>query len=86
MLSELPIVGQKYKLAGWFVTLNLVCQCEAQPSLLLVGGVGAAIKCPACHAAFQLQGLQSDVESGQMRFQIGVGHAAPDVASPLVGG
>jgi hypothetical protein len=74
---NVPIVGAAYTLKGWFLTLNLVCNCEAKESLLLVGSLGAVAKCPACHAAYQLQGVASDTAANRMQFSIGVGHAAP---------
>ncbi len=80
MLNELPIIGLPYAIKGWFLTLNLVCNCDAKEPIMVVGSLGAVAKCPACNRVFQVQGAQSDAANNRMSFQIAVGMAAPTPA------
>lgn len=62
--AGVPIVGQPCKLGAWFPTINLICNCEAQSSLLIVGFKHLAI-CPHCGRGFELHGVQQDIRTGQ---------------------
>lgn len=67
--KEVPIIGQPFTLKNFFVTLQILCNCEDKEPVLLVGnGIG---KCPACDRMFQLQGIKAD-QRGQLQFAIGL--------------
>ena len=57
--NRIPILGQPFTMKTFFVTVQIVCNCEAkEPVLLVANGVGT---CPGCRRQYQLQqvkGLQ----------------------------
>lgn len=67
--QKVPIIGQPFALKNFFVTLQIVCNCEGKEPVLLVGnGIG---KCPACQRAFQLQSVRANPKGG-LEFAIGM--------------
>lgn len=66
--KDVPIVGQPFTMKGFFITVQVVCNCPDKEPVLLVGsGIG---KCPACERMFQLQGVQPGPKG--LQFQIGM--------------
>lgn len=66
--TGVPIVGQPFTLKNFFVTVQIVCNCEGKEPVLLVGnGIGT---CPGCRRGFQLQGIQSNPRG--LEFRIGL--------------
>jgi hypothetical protein len=77
---EVPIVGQPFAMKSWFLTIAIVCNCEAKEPVLLVGnGVG---RCTSCRRTFQSQGLKAG-PNGDVQFMIALVAQAEE---PVVAG
>lgn len=61
---DVPILGQPCTLGAWFPTLNLICNCEAKQSLLIVG-FGNVSVCQSCGRGFMLHGVKHDIRTGE---------------------
>lgn len=64
----LPIVGQPFTLKSWFLTISIVCNCEAKEPVLLIGN--AIGTCQACGRRWQQQGMKA-APNGEIAFAIG---------------
>ena len=82
--AGVPIIGQPFTLKNFFVTVQIVCNCEAKEPVLLVGN--SISQCPGCRRAFQMQEIQAN-PGGGLQFMIGLvaqqpaADAAPENAS-----
>lgn len=73
--GQIPIIGQPYQLRGIVPQVLLRCTCDGKEPLLLIG-IGATAKCPACERLFVLEKMVA-VKGGEMSAEIGVGIPKP---------
>lgn len=71
--AAIPILGQPYHLKAVIPTVLASCGCEAKEPLLLIG-LGAAAKCPACQRVFRVRAFEGSSDTGQMTATLDVGH------------
>jgi hypothetical protein len=73
-----PIVGQLFTVKAWFSTVLLVCNCDAQAPLLLVGP--SVTPCPSCGRGYQAQQITFNAATGETNINVGV--RAPQESIP----
>lgn len=74
--SQIPIVGQRFSIGGWFPTVLIKCHCGAHESVMVPSGGASA--CPSCQTVFSVQSVRGDVN-------FGIGVQAPDGQAPSAG-
>ena len=83
--AQIPIVGQPFKLTGWFLTLSLQCQCDAREGVLIVGQIGAGAECTACHRVYQIQRIDHNAQQNHVHFGLAIGMGSAEADSSKEG-
>lgn len=73
--NDVPIVGQQLKILGWAPVVHMICQCEGNVPLMVVGSK-ASVVCRHCKRIYQLAQLNFDVASNTFNVSFAVGMVA----------
>ena len=72
--STIPIVGQPFKLKGWFPTVLITCLCQPHGEPVMLVGTAPG-QCPQCQRAYVVGQVNYDATTNHL--QIGIGLVRP---------